>query len=149
MPVFNTNPGLCEWNRSGWWGARFREDIVVQKKMMAADQALLMAAFGRIDVVALAVAMGAVFAIGLFLMTIVLLIKGAPPGMRVGPHLSLLGIYLPGYSVTWSGAVIGAVYAWIFGAALGFVWAVLWNLSHYLYIFLVVIRDRWWRLMGD
>lgn len=108
-----------------------------------------MAAFGRIDVVALAVAMGTVFALGLFLMTVALLIKGAPPDMRVGPHLSLLSIYMPGFSVSWVGAVIGAAYAWIVGAAIGFALAVLWNLTHYLYIILVVVRDRWWRLMGD
>lgn len=108
-----------------------------------------MAAFGRIDVVALAVAMGTVCALGLFVMTVALLIKGAPPGLRVGPHLSLLGIYFPGFSVSWVGAIIGAAYAWIGGAVLGFVLAVLWNLTHYLYIILVVVRDRWWRLMGD
>lgn len=108
-----------------------------------------MAAFGRIDVVALAVAMGTVLALGLFLMTAFLLIKGAPPGTPVGPHLSLLSIYLPGYSVSWAGAVIGAAYAWVVGAAIGFALAVLWNLTHYLYIILVVVRDRWWRLMGD
>jgi len=124
--------------------------MAVQKQqLMRADQAVLMAAFGRIDVVALAVAMGSVFALALFLMTIALLIRGAPLGMQVGPHLSLLGIYLPGYSVSWGGGVIGAVYAWIVGAMIGFVWAALWNLSHYLYIILVVVRDRWWRLLGD
>ena len=93
--------------------------------------------------------MGTVFAVVLFLMTLVLLFKGAPTGTEVGPHLKLLGVYFPGYSVSWAGSVIGAVYAWIAGAVMGFVWAVLWNLSHYLYIVLVVVRDRWWRLMGD
>ena len=119
------------------------------QKLIRADQAVLMAAFGRMDVVALAVAMGTVCAIGLFLMTVTLLIKGAPPGMHTGTHLGLLGVYMPGYSVSWGGSVIGAVYAWIGGAMIGFVWAVLWNLTHYLYIILVVVRERWWRLMGD
>jgi len=125
------------------------EDMVLQKPLVRADQAVLMAAFGRIDVVALAIAMGTVFAVVLFLLTVTLLLKGAPPGMRVGPHLALLGIYLPGYTVSGGGSVIGSVYAWIIGASIGFVWAVLWNFSHYLYILMVVIRDRWWRLMGD
>ena len=116
---------------------------------MNADRAVLMAAFARMDAVALAVAIGAVCAIGLFLMTVTLLFKGAAPGAHVGPHLGLLGIYMPGYSVSWGGGVIGAVYAWVAGAAIGFVWAVLWNLTHYLYIILVVVRDRWWRMMGD
>jgi len=122
---------------------------MAEQKLMNADKALLMAAFARMDVVALAVAMGTVCAIGLFLLTVTLLIKGAPPGVHTGTHLGLLGIYLPGYSVGWGGSVIGAAYAWIIGALIGFVWAVLWNLTHYLYIILVVVRAHWWRLMAD
>lgn len=108
-----------------------------------------MAAFARMDVVALAVAMGTLLAVALFLMTAILLVKGAPPGQHVGPHLGLLGVYLPGFSVSWGGAVVGAVYAWIGGAILGFVWAVLWNLSHFLYIALVLARAAWWRLLAE
>lgn len=119
------------------------------QKLMDADKAVLMAGFARMDVVALAVAMGTVFAVGLFLMTVMLLIKGAPPGVPIGTHLGLLDIYLPGYSVSWGGSAIGAVYAWIIGALIGTVWAVLWNLTHYLYIIMVVIRAHWWRLMAD
>lgn len=108
-----------------------------------------MAAFARMDVYALATAMGAVCATGLFLMTATLLLKGAPPGEHIGAHLGLLGIYFPGYRVTWAGSVIGAIYGGILGAIVGFVWAVLWNLSHYLYIALVLIRAHWWRLLAD
>ena len=119
------------------------------QKLMHSDKAVLMAAFGRLDPVALALAIGTVCALGLFVLTTVLLVKGAPPGVHIGPHLGLLGIYLPGYSVSWSGATIGAVYGWIIGAAIGFVVAVLWNLTHYLYVILVVARAYWWRLMAD
>ena len=119
------------------------------QKLMNADKAVLMAAFARMDVVALAVAIGTVCATGLFLLTVTLLVKGAPPGTAIGPHLGLLGIYLPGYGVSWIGSIVGAVYAWLIGALIGFVWAVLWNLTHYLYIILVVVRAHWWRLMGD
>jgi len=119
------------------------------QKLMDADKAVLMAGFARMDVVALAVATGSVCAVGLFLMTITLLLKGAPPGLQIGPHLGLLDIYLPGYSVSWGGSVIGAAYAWFIGALIGSVWAVLWNLTHYLYIIIVVIRAHWWRLMAD
>lgn len=119
------------------------------QKLMNADKAVLMAGFARMDVVALAIATGAVSAIGLFLMTITLLMKGAPPGVQIGTHLGLLDVYLPGYSVSWRGSIIGAAYAWIIGALIGSVWAVLWNLTHYLYIVLVVVRAHWWRLMGD
>ena len=116
---------------------------------MNADKAVLMAAFARLDVVALAVAMGTVFALGLLLLTAILLVKGAPPDAHIGPRLGLLSIYLPGYSVSWGGAAIGAVYGWLIGAVLGFAWALLWNLSHYAYIILVAARAHWWRLMAD
>jgi hypothetical protein len=125
-----------------------RADMTVQK-LMHADKAVLLAAFGRLDVVAMAVAMGTVCAVGLALLTVALLVKGAPAGMPVGPHLGLLGIYLPGYAVSWGGSVIGGVYGWVIGAVIGFVWALLWNLTHYLYIILVVVRAHWWRMMSD
>lgn len=108
-----------------------------------------MAAFARMDVPALAIAMGSVLAAGLFLMTAVLLLKGAPEGRHVGLHLGLLGAYFPGYSVSWAGALVGATYAWIVGALVGFTWAVLWNLSHFLYIALVLIRNQWWRMLDE
>ena len=119
------------------------------QKEMNADKAVLMAGFARMDVVALAVAIGTVCAVALFIMTVVLLIKGAPPGTPIGTHLGLLDIYLPGYDVSWGGSVIGAGYAWIIGAVIGSVWAILWNLTHYVYIIMVVVRAHWWRLMGD
>ena len=62
------------------------------------------------------VALGVLAALALFLATIVLVIRGGP---QVGPHLSLLGIYLPGYEVTWSGAFIGAAYAFVIGYVAG------------------------------
>lgn len=127
--------------------ARGEESIV--DRPVNADKAVLMAAFARIDPVALAVALGAVGAMLLALMTIVLVLKGAPPGSAVGPHLALLGVYLPGYTVSWGGSVVGALYAFVIGGAIGFVWAVMWNLMHFLYIILVVVRAHWWRLMGD
>lgn len=101
------------------------------------------------DVIALAVAVGSVCAVGLFLATIVLLIKGAPPGMHIGPHLGLLSVYFPGYSVSWTGSVVGAIYAGLIGTVMGFMWGLLWNLTHYLYIILVVARTHWWRMMVD
>jgi hypothetical protein len=113
------------------------------------DKAILMAAFAKMDAVALAIALGSIWAFLLLAATAALLLKGAPHGHEVGQHLGLIGIYLPGYEVSWSGALIGAVYAWVIGAALGFVLAVLWNLTHYLYITAIVVRSAWWRMMAD
>lgn len=113
------------------------------------DKAILMAAFARMDPVALAVALGCVWSIILFFSTAVLLAKGGVQGGEVGPHLGLIGIYLPGYEVSWSGAVIGAAYLWVMGAIAGFFLAVLWNLTHYIYVAMIVVRAAWWRMMAD
>lgn len=54
--------------------------------------------------------------------------------MPVGSHLSALGKILPGYSVTWLGGLIGAVWAGLIGAVLGFVFATTWNFGHLVYL---------------
>ena len=113
------------------------------------DKAILMAAFARMDPVALAVAIGSIWALILFTATIILLLKGAPDGGQVGRHLGLIGVYLPGYDVTWTGGLLGAAYVWVIGAIAGFSLAVLWNLTHYLYVIMIVVRSAWWKMMAD
>lgn len=113
------------------------------------DKAVLMASFAKIDSIALALALGCVWGIMLFLATGLLLIQGASEGQVIGPHLALLGIYLPGYEVTWVGAFLGAFYFLIFGSIAGFVIGILWNLTHYIYIVLTVARAVWWKIMAD
>jgi hypothetical protein len=61
-------------------------------------------------------AFGLVCGIGLFLATVILVVRGGP---NPGPHLGLLSVYFPGYSVTWIGSVIGFVYAFVGGYAIG------------------------------
>jgi hypothetical protein len=118
-------------------------------RITTADKALLKIAFCRIDVTAMATATGTVVGLLLFLATAVLLAKGAPPGVEVGPHLELLGIYLPGYTVTWLGALLGAVYGLLLGAAVGAIIAGMWNFTHYLYMTAMMIRASWMRMMVD
>lgn len=62
------------------------------------------------------VSTGLLFGIGLFMATILLVVQGGPD---MGQHLSLLSIFLPGYSVSVFGAFIGFVYAFVIGYALG------------------------------
>jgi hypothetical protein len=73
----------------------------------------------RIQAGALAVVCGALMGVGLFVMTVWLLLKGGP---RVGLHLQLLGQYFPGYSVTWTGGVVGLFYGVLTGGVIG--WAI-------------------------
>jgi len=90
-------------------------DRLVPARAPDATLASLMAgAFARYDVVALGAATGTVSAIALFAATAALLL-GTDAAVR--PMLSLLGNYFLGYSVSWTGAVVGAVEA----GALGFV----------------------------
>ena len=70
----------------------------------------------RLNSRAWGIAVGLLFGSALFLGTIVLAIRG---GVLVGPHLGLLGVFLPGYRVTIGGAFIGFAYAFIIGYAVG------------------------------
>jgi protoporphyrinogen oxidase len=91
---------------------------------------IIEAAFARLDPVALGAAFGVVAGGSLFLATTLLLLKG---GVFVGRNLSLLTNYLYGFSVTWSGALIGLVEAGIGGFLLGYSTARLrnWGLAAY------------------
>ena len=68
-----------------------------------AELRLLKAAI-RMNMIVMALAFGLLGGSILWLSTVILLLRG---GEHVGPHLSLLSVFLPGYSVTWSGAWIG------------------------------------------
>ncbi|MBK6493896.1 MAG: hypothetical protein IPG05_02120 [Gemmatimonadetes bacterium] len=59
---------------------------------------------------------GMILGVGLFIATAVLVMRG---GVNVGEHLGLLAVYFPGYRVTWLGACIGFVYAFVLGYAIG------------------------------
>ena len=76
----------------------------------------LNAAILRLNGRAWGIAFGLLLGGGLFLATIVLVIKGGPD---VGQHLSLLSVFFPGYQVTVLGSLIGFIYAFVLGYALG------------------------------
>jgi hypothetical protein len=62
------------------------------------------------------IAFGLIAGLGLFVATNILVLRG---GAVVGPRLGLLALYFPGYSVTFLGSVIGFVYAFVGGYAVG------------------------------
>lgn len=62
------------------------------------------------------ITVGLVAGLALFLATNILVLRG---GDVVGPHLGLLGIFLPGYRVSFVGSLIGFVYAFVIGYAVG------------------------------
>lgn len=70
----------------------------------------------RINARAWGVAIGAVLGLGLCLATLILVWKG---GDDVGQHLGRLSNFLPGYSVSYGGALLGLVYGFFVGYGLG------------------------------
>ena len=70
------------------------------------------------------IAIGLLLGLGLLVATIVLVVKGGP---NPGPHLGLVRIYFPGYSVTWLGGFVGFVYAFVVGYAIGRTVATIYN----------------------
>jgi hypothetical protein len=78
----------------------------------------------RLNGVVLGLVLGLMFGCGIFIVTIVLLIKG---GEVVGPHLALLGQFFIGYQVTFAGSFIGFLYGLFFGFVVGYVIAGLYN----------------------
>jgi hypothetical protein len=93
--------------------------------------------FPKLDRVALGSAIGLTAGLIVFLATAVLLVKGGPDP---GENLSLLGQYLPGYAVTWAGALIGLAEAGVAFFVLGF--TVAWLRNSVLMTYLEMIRRR-------
>lgn len=110
------------------------------------DKAILAAVFAKMDVVAMGVAFGVIGAAVLFLGTAVLLVQTVPEGFPVGPHLSLLADYLPGFSVSWGGSVMGLIYGFVLGWVFGVLLAASWNFTHYLSLGALLLRSA---MMAD
>ena len=87
-------------------------------------------AVARLRASVMAVTFGIAGAVLLFASTAWLVIQGPTGGSEhVGPTLGLLANFFPGYSVTWSGAVVGLLYGALTGAGAGFALAVIYNRS--------------------
>jgi hypothetical protein len=85
---------------------------------------ILRRAVARLRTGIMAVTLGMSAAAGIFLATVWLVVRG---GENVGQHLGLLRYYMPGYTVTWFGSIVGAVYAAVYGALVGGAIAALYN----------------------
>jgi hypothetical protein len=104
------------------------------------DRALIHAIFAKLDPVAMTVSSALIFGLGVMLLTDALVLQGSTGDLPVGPHLVFLGDYFPGYRVTWSGGFLGFAYGGIIGGVVGYFISLLWNLSHYFYLALIVSR---------
>jgi protoporphyrinogen oxidase len=94
------------------------------------EQQELALVFAKFDRLAMGVATGTIAAALLWIVTFILAIKG---GSVVGQTLGLLGQYFPGYRVTFRGALVGAIYAFIVFGLIGWAVAAIRNVTLFLY----------------
>src|ERR1044072_1833286 len=89
-----------------------------------AIERLVLVKLMRLNGVILGVILGLLVGLGIFLATIILLLKGGDP---VGPHLALLGQFFIGYHVTFAGSIVGFLYGFGFGFLVRYMSAGLYN----------------------
>jgi len=121
----------------------FAADANNPNPRVEADALLVRMLFARLDGVAMAAAVGVVFAAGMFLATAILLFKGAPSGVAIGGNLSALKSFLPGYEISWWGVVVGGLYGFMIGAVTGYLLSIFWNFMHVIFIGAAVLRGNW------
>jgi len=85
---------------------------------------IIATAIARLRAGIMAIVCGLLAGSGLLVATVWLILRGGP---NVGQHLILLRNYLPGYSVTWSGALLGFGYGALLGGAAGWLTAWIYN----------------------
>lgn len=101
-----------------------------------ADQRIV-SAFSRLSPLALGLAIGAVLGSAILAATLYLVAKG---GEQVGPHLSLIGQYFSGYTVTVKGSLVGLLYGFLSGFIMGCVIAALRNALLRIYLWTVKFK---------
>lgn len=90
----------------------------------SSEEELIRRSIARLRAGIMAIVVGLLSGTALLVATAWLLIRG---GENVGQHLSLLGNFFPGYSVTWGGAIVGFLWAAIVGGAVGWLTAWIYN----------------------
>lgn len=98
------------------------------------ESIVLNAIFAKIDKTAFSLSSGLVFFLSMFVITAISIINGNGVEGAVGPDLAKLSYYLPGYGMTWLGNIVGSIYVGVIGLVLGWFFGMLWNLTHYLYL---------------
>ena len=81
-------------------------------------------AVARLQASVLALVFAGVCGIGLFTITVWLVVQGGP---KVGQHLRLLSHYFMGYSVSWGGAFIGLFWGALAGGIIGWTIGFIYN----------------------
>ncbi len=129
---------VLEGERNDIWSVNADQEYLEEMEIpeaapetLAAVESAVSQALVRLDRTAFGLATGALAGIGLFAVTLILVLKGGP---LVGPNLRLLGHFFPGYRVTLGGSFIGLVYGFLTGFVGGWSFALLRNTAVFLYI---------------
>ncbi len=109
------------------------------EKIAELESEQIVQSLAKVDSLALGVALGTVFAVGIFLVTNLLILKG---GEKIGPNLALLGQFFPGYNVTFGGSLLGLLYGFVSGFALGWLIAVIRNIIIKIYLQIINVRQK-------
>ena len=109
------------------------------EKIAELESEQIVQSLAKVDSLALGVALGTVFAAGIFLVTNLLILKG---GEKIGPNLALLGQFFPGYNVTFGGSLLGLLYGFVSGFALGWLIAVIRNIIIRIYLQIINVRQK-------
>ena len=88
------------------------------------EEQIIRRAIARLQASILAIVCGLFAGTGLAVATLWLVLRG---GQNVGQHLVLLRNYLPFYSVTWPGAILGFFYGLAIGGLAGWTTAWIYN----------------------
>jgi hypothetical protein len=106
--------------------------------MARGSEALLRSVFARLDRLALGIALGTWSGLALFFATLLLVVKDDRP---IGPTLGLLNQYFPGYTVTWTGSILGLAYGFVSGFVIGWLVAFLRNLVISTYLRVIKLKS--------
>ena len=109
------------------------------EKIAELESEQIVQSLAKVDSLALGVALGTVFAAGIFFVTNLLILKG---GEKIGPNLALLGQFFPGYNVTFGGSLLGLLYGFVSGFALGWLIAVIRNIIIRIYLQIINVRQK-------
>ena len=112
---------------------------------LRADE-VLVKVFARLDRLSLGLSIGIVVGATVFAATVILLLKGGDP---LGPNLALLNQFIPQYSVSWHGSLIGGAGGFIAGFSIGWSIAFLRNLILAIYVFACAFWARLNRFLDD
>lgn len=99
---------------------------------------IIVQSLARLDGIALGISIGLLGGLAIFVTTNFLIWKG---GDVIGPNLSLLSQFFPGFEVSELGSLIGFFYGFISGFCLGWLTASLRNFAMAIYIHILKLKS--------